>query len=89
MRDDIVHPIDCGKGTLDGDEFAIDAVNDGRANFQMDIGSAPFHGRFQNLNKQFHAEKINKAVLSAKQENGKSGKSTSRIVNNPARARYL
>jgi len=47
----LVYPFNCGIRAFHGDQLAVDAKNDGRRRFYMNIGGLAFDGNFQNAMK--------------------------------------
>ena len=59
----------CGRvRTLDGDQLAIDAEDDRRADLQMDVRRVAVHGRLQNLVEHFHAGRLTNPRAGTKAE---------------------
>ena len=59
-----------GNGAVHGDEFAVDAVNDRRADLQMHVRGAALDRRFENAMKYFHAARLTEPVCqNASREN--------------------
>ena len=56
--DNFVHPLGGRKRRVHGDEFAVDAINDRRADFQMHVRGAAFDRGFKNAMKYFHPTKL-------------------------------
>ena len=57
-RDDFVQPLLGGIGGFGGDEFAVDAVDDGGADLEMNVGGVAFNTDFENFVEQFHAASL-------------------------------
>jgi hypothetical protein len=58
VLDNLVHPCRCGVRALDGNELAMDAIDDGSADLEMHVRRAALHRRFQNLVEKFHAGSV-------------------------------
>jgi hypothetical protein len=70
FRDNFVHPIRRRVRTFDGDQFAVDAEDDRRADFQMNVRRMAINGRLENFVKEFHVRKITILSANASRENG-------------------
>lgn len=67
--DDGIDPVDSGEGSFNGDELAVNAENDGRADFDVHVGRATINGSFENTRKNVHAADANKGVSVAPAKN--------------------
>ena len=68
-RDNFIHPFRRRKRTFNRDQFAVDAENHWRADFQMHIRRAAINGYLENFLKEFHATTLTNNPLYASQEN--------------------
>ena len=65
---DFVHPFRRREGRIHGDQFAVDAEDDRRADFQVHVRGAALNGGFENFIEQFHAHSIPDFRMNASRE---------------------
>ena len=58
LLNDIVHPGFGGSWTLDRDKLAIDSKDNGRPDFEVDVGSPALDGKLQDAMEDFHGRKL-------------------------------
>src|SRR5882724_12227334 len=65
---DFIHPFAGRKWRVHGDQFAVDAEDDRRADLQMHVRCAAVNSGFKNAMKEFHTRKLTNRIANASPE---------------------